>query len=166
MKGYDDGMEPAVNPYESPALVEEPELPLYEVAQRARVWRRLVVPATAFFVLGGGQAAAILWSGGMFIGSAAFGNPWNDSEQVTQLVFGAGLLAIDVLIAYAGYRLLQLRSSDLGFAAALCCSVPFLSPLFVAGIPFGLWMLILLLMPSTCAVLDEEERRLRSMRDA
>jgi hypothetical protein len=67
---YDGGMEPAVNPYESPQEITEPALPADELALRRLVHARLIVPSLALTTLGGGQGGALLLAGLDFFATA------------------------------------------------------------------------------------------------
>jgi hypothetical protein len=78
----------------------------------------------------------------------------------------AGLVALDLFIAFAGFQMIEMRSSRLVAAAAILCCIPGLSPLLFVGIPFGIWTLRLLRQSDTIQAFDEEVQRRRMKGDA
>ena len=151
---YDGGMEPIVNPYESPAATLPSGSAQTDNLIRNRVRLGLCIPCFAFIALGGLQATAIPWLVMDLYRSGEWPDQWGIYRFI--LVLWTILLVVSVIIAAAGVQLLRLQSWRFGLVASILCSIPYLSPLYVLGIPFGLWAVSVLLLPSTRAFAMEK----------
>jgi hypothetical protein len=127
-------MNPALNPYESPAAVDEltPEQLLAMRRQQLQMW--LAVPAMSFVVLGLAQGACVF-----AITAAILANlRWGSADLlvlVVSLADGLFMLAV----AWAGYCMYQLRHLHFVRGIAFACCIPVLTPFCLFGIPFALW---------------------------
>src|SRR4051794_25506937 len=70
-------------------------------------------------------------------------DPARAAGYATYAVLGSLSLAVGALVLAGGIALLQRRSRSLGVAAAIAALLP-ISCCFLAGIPVGIWALIVL----------------------
>ncbi|MGV3757892.1 MAG: DUF4339 domain-containing protein [Verrucomicrobiota bacterium] len=65
-------------------------------------------------------------------------------HPVSSVVSGAITLLCAVVLFFGGYRMMNLKSYGLSFAAALCTFQPCVCPWCCLGIAFGIWALVVL----------------------
>lgn len=128
------------NPYESPAAVDQftPEQLVAIRRKQLQLW--LAVPSLAFIFLGLAQAACAL-----AFTVACVSQIFSGEKEVFQLLLVSladGLFMLAV--AWAGYRMHQLRSIVFVRGISLACCIPILTPFCLLGIPFAMWALIVL----------------------
>jgi hypothetical protein len=134
-------MNPAVNPYESPAAIDDDRpLRTSRLEQRERLQQLLFLPGIAFLILGTLQATAAFILGVVWTWPFFLGHP----NWLAVISFANCLLMVNVAIA--GQRMLQLRSPQFVQVIALLCCFPYVTPLCFAGLPFGLWATIVMAM--------------------
>lgn len=149
---YDDGMQPAVNPYESPVLVD-----VDRRSDPQAVIRRLRLPVLGLIVTAGFHALAVLC---FFLGLCidTFQGALRGEEVVTPFVVYTGLLGIAAVPAILQFvfarSVLRLHALWACRAAALLACIPLLTPMYVLGIPFGIWATVVLFLPSTAAAFE------------
>jgi phage FluMu protein Com len=116
---------------------------------------RTAGPGIALMVCGGTGtvvfiAAAIL----NFIGIALFAqagqiqvpagqNP--GAYQFGQVVGSVFMITINAVVGYGGYQIKTLSNYRSAMATAIVAMIPFCSPCYIIGIPFGIWALVVLL---------------------
>ncbi len=126
-----------LNPYESPNSAGELT---DEAGRRQRTWWQLFVPAVAFISLGIVHIAIAIVQVVLFVYVTVF--------EEREALFFAFIFAFSAIlvtnIAWAGVRMLQLRELRYVQMMSVCAIVPLCSPLFVFGIPFAIWALIVL----------------------
>lgn len=134
-------MNAALNPYESPAAVEELTPEQLHAIRRKQLQLWLAVPALAFIVLGLVQGASAFALTVAFLSQQL---PARDPDLfwMTLLILSDGLFMLAVV--WAGYRMHQLRSLVYVRGISLACCIPILSPFCLLGIPFAMWALIIL----------------------
>jgi hypothetical protein len=137
-------MTSAINPYESPASIDD-DRPLRTSLdeERQRLQRLLFVPGLALIVLGSLQATFAFVMGVVWTVHFVRGAP----NWLAVIAFANCLLMVNV--ALAGQRMLQLRSPLYVQVIALLCCFPYLTPCYVIGLPFGLWATVVLAMHRT-----------------
>lgn len=148
------------NPYESPAIVTSELLP------DARIWRRVWWPAVVLVAM---CVVQLLWCTliVVVIGVALLRQPeeaeWFIRSLGTNFLWQVSISMAGSLVILSGaWQARRLRSlTGSRVAAALAC-IPLLTPLFVGGLPFGLWLLLELFKRETVA----EFRRLALARSS
>jgi hypothetical protein len=144
------------NPYQSPTATDDARS-IYSESERAElrtvVQRRIRWPLLGLIVASGIGA---VWSSmfliiipvAYFMGSLA-------GEDPLANIAGNGVFAIyNVLMAFAYHHVRNLRVYRSALLLAMVGVVPCLSPGFILGIPFGLWLLIALSQPRTADAFD------------
>jgi hypothetical protein len=59
----------------------------------------------------------------------------------------AGFLVLNLVILFGGIQMLRLKTWGMALAASILSIVDFGSCCCIAGIPLGIWALVILLMP-------------------
>ena len=136
----------AANPYETPTLLSENSsefLADLDLLKHAKA--RLDLPAIALAVLASIQT---LWDLGLAISAAiypvAFGPQTPFAERVLPLIVIAG---VHLFQALSAVKMRHLKSIKRARLAAIIAIFPLFSPLIVLGIPFGIWIFLLLRKP-------------------
>lgn len=142
---YDVRMKPAINPYVSPAAIEA------ERIQRVRneLMYRLRGPSIGLLVLAGLQLVAACLALPQMVMHVV------DGREPSPLIVTMGCLLPSAFIGFAAWRMRHMRSLGLCRLGAILGCIPLLSPVYVLGIPFGIWAVIVLYMPSTAAAFDQ-----------
>jgi hypothetical protein len=137
-----------INPYESPLQIDK-ERPDAD-AQAGLLWR-LRGPTMGLIILAGWQSFLLL----VAVPSAALMLIHGDREEfwTQSFVFVASIASPFIL--FASIRMRQMRSLKLCRIAAIMACIPFVTPGFCLGIPFGIWATIVLFMPNTVAAFDQ-----------
>lgn len=131
-------MNSAINPYESPAPVADDQRHISPDEDRQQLQRLLFVPGLAFIVLGALQATFAFIVGVVWTVLFLRGAP----NWLAVIAFANCLLMVNV--ALAGQRMLQLRSPLFVQVIALLCCLPYITPCYVVGLPFGLWATVVM----------------------
>lgn len=140
------------NPYEASG----PLVPLQETAkEKAR--RLLSRPATALIIMSSIHsvfAFLYAYTNTMLIvdGRSAGISTW------ILLALNSIQFASLVLICIGGAKMGHLESLTMGKVGAFLACIPFLSPFYVAGIPFGIWALKLLDKPEIQAAFEKGDQ--------
>jgi hypothetical protein len=148
------------NPYESPATTQTEVLPNSRI--RRRVWwpAAVLVALCVVQLLGLGLPVVAMIS--FVMKMAQTGKPFTLYSFVS--FFGWLNLATIALsggvclaILMGAWKALRLRSLTMArMSAALAC-IPLLTPLVVAGLPFGVWLLVVLFQRETTAAFQRLE---------
>ena len=73
---------------------------------------------------------------------------WNKNKFTLWLgftvVFSFASMCFGAFIAVSAHKLINLEGRVQGMVAAIMCLIPFVSPFVILGIPFGIWLLVLL----------------------
>lgn len=151
-------MADASNPFQSPAVAEEPR-----ETQRMKVATRIRIPATCLIV-----AAVLHLLFMLFMAAVSIRYRPTIAQDI-----GAYYTAIFVLYAlvqcfqlFGAIRMWQFRSLRICYLAALMASIPFLASGIWMGMPFGIWAAIVLFMPSTAKEFDSKAGRAEVVREA
>lgn len=127
------------NPYQSPASVYEP--PLISLEERRRAQTDVEVPALII---------AALCTGSLLLQLVLLSEEfWNLGVPIRLLHIGVQLFTLGGAIS-----MLKLRASWFARAAMMLACIPFLSPMFVIGIPFAIWGRVVLSRPHVKAAFD------------
>lgn len=148
MNGHDN---PYAAPHVSAPLEVEVEDPVIVSAKR-----RLARPAAAIIVMASVHAVFdVIYLVGYVISVSQdprFAAPMDQAFLVVCL------LMVHILQSIGGAKLGHLESRRLAYVGAVLAVIPFLSPLYVLGIPFGIWALVLLRQPEIKLAFELAER--------
>ena len=140
------------NPYQSPASADEP--PLISTEERKRAVSAVRLPAMIILTLG--VIAILLDIAGICNLIYILLDLKPGMKALAQafrfmIIINLALLAVHAFTIYGAHRMLNLRAIWLARAAMIVCLVPYFTPLFLLGIPFGIWGLVVLFRPSVTA---------------
>jgi hypothetical protein len=139
-------MQDSLNPYASPVAVEAEHV----LRVRNELMWRLRGPSLGLLVLCGLQVfAACLALPEMLMQVLV------DGMEPFPVVMIAANSAPSFFIGFAAWQMRQMRSLGLCRLGAILACIPLLSPVYILGIPFGIWAVIVLYMPSTAAAFDQ-----------
>lgn len=130
------------NPYQSPAA------PAPQLATGAG--NPLLIPAVTLLVLASIMLALILVSmPGQVLRMREIDTTTHEGQGELAGSIGALVvwIATTAAILWGSIAMLRLRSYRDAFVAAVLSVIPFCSPCFVLGIPFGIWAIIVLMRP-------------------
>lgn len=135
------------NPFAPPSAPQALQLSLAEQAKR-----RLAPPATALIIMSSIHAVFLSIPLVSYIIFVFQGTTLEDYTIVP------GNLALHfiamIFISIGAAKMGFLESYRLGRFAALLSCIPFLSPMYILGIPFGIWALFLLSKPEIKAAFE------------
>ena len=141
-----------INPYESPAEIDEPD----EQRAQAQIsaedlrWPALWLLGLSGFHLTVTTVLYLIVLRHRVVGGIAIGWLWD--ETVWQVLW----FVTNIFVFIGALEMLRFRHLMLCRFAALAAIIPFLVPLLCVGIPFGIWALVLLAEPN---VVVEFKRR-------
>lgn len=137
-----------LNPYASPAAIDA------ERIQRVRtelMWR-LRGPSLGLLVLAGLQVLGACLALPQLIMHMSMGGM---KPEPLLAILGCGTSSL--FICFAAWRMRQMKSLRICRLGAILACIPFLAPVYVLGIPFGIWAAIVLYMPTTAAAFEQQE---------
>jgi hypothetical protein len=145
----------ADNPYQSPT-----ELPVDATRAKSAV----LIPAIVLLVLASLSIFNDLVSGVIIvidvvrIAQLNSGREQMPLDAIVMLTFFVAACVLyflsHVLVFYGAIQMLRFRSPGIARAAAIVAVIPICSPLYVLGIPFGIWALIVLSKPEVQAAFE------------
>jgi len=152
----------ALNPYESPQQVERPP-----PSARVQALRGLRSAALALLLLSGGQVVCtVLVLILMIIAAISAARaeiPFNSFlamlgwSFLVQLAILFALSFVQALLLRAAICMRRLRYLRFCRTMAIVSCIPFFSPLFCLGIPFGIWATVLLFQKKVAEEFDKPE---------
>ena len=75
--------------------------------------------------------------------------PEGQGQLVGQVMFLVMLFVAEIAVAMGAIAMLRLKGYRAAWTAAIFSMIPFCSPCFVLGIPFGVWAMVVLRNPAT-----------------
>lgn len=137
------------NPYEAPTSSESEPVDPVEAAKR-----RLSRPATALLTM------ASIHSVFPAVGLISCGFAWlhgnlSLTDALPTVVIQLTQLVLLILIAIGAGRMGHLKSLKMATLGAVLACIPVVTPFVVAGIPFGVWSLVLLNDPNVARVFPQ-----------
>lgn len=138
------------NPYESPAPAPSTN-PFADLAPQPTVDKRIEQPATLLLAIATLTAGMHLLGGGMNVYTLHASGELSTSEILTTVAGNIICFLFNLFIAFGALRALQFRSLPWVRAAAIMSLLPLLTPCVLLGIPFGIWILVLLRKPEVRA---------------
>jgi len=114
------------------------------------MWR-LRLPTTALLSIAGCHALVLACVLPQFVYSLT--RPYR-APELPEMALAILLSIPTIFIAFAAFRMRQMRSLSLCRIGAILACIPYISPGVFFGIPFGVWATIVLFMPSTAAAFD------------
>ena len=142
-----------LNPYESPRVPEQQRPPqlMYYVPKTAIRWR-VVAPAFGLLALSILHVLpALLWTVAFVAENLNFRGYWRYQRIEPVAVIYFLFLPATIIILLGMHQMLHVRNLTRCRVAAILACIPFLTPLVFVGIPFGIWAVIVLYLPSTAA---------------
>jgi cytochrome c oxidase assembly factor CtaG len=141
------GKEKEVNPYEMPVShvsVKTLEFEHSDLVAKAR--KELARPATAIVIMS--STTSVFHSLPVInciVGQVLYGRI--SINESTIAAYSLALFCLSLVECVGAVKMGMLQSLPLSYGAAILCLIPFVSPFVVLGVPFGIWILLLLKRP-------------------
>jgi hypothetical protein len=132
----------SANPYESPRIVD------------AQADWPLAVPSRLLLILS--ALSALIWVIGGLNGIFLRG-----VNYVLYGILDIGLGVVNLLLCLGAWMTLRRKSRLAAWISAITALIPCLSPCIILGIPFGIWLIVLLKRPHVISPFDQVEEPTR-----
>lgn len=142
------------NPYASPPQLPQGEHSSRPESSREVVRQSLYPPAMALLVLS--TITILIYLGLLvFVGVVKLmpGLPANDLS-LADILGPICILLTNAVVCFGSVAMLRMSSYGAAYTAAIIALIPFCTPCWLIGIPFGIWALVLLNRYGTSAVFD------------
>lgn len=131
---------PDANPYAAPTAISDSD----------NLSNPVLIPGIALLILSSLFLLLLIISlPGQFIDISQIDTSTPDGlgELTGRIMSLIAWLAMTTAVVFGSICMIRMKGFGFALTAAVCAAIPCCSPFFVAGIPFGIWALIMLFRP-------------------
>lgn len=145
------------NPYSTPSSSSRPGSRNAQSLVRGPALGLIVVSCICILVV----ALGLLFSGYLLVSGTAARLPQpsigmtKGSQIMVRMTWSVILLCSNSIVLAGSLKMLKVRSYSFAKAASIISLIPCIGPCYVAGIPFGIWALVVLGKPEVKAAFRE-----------